>query len=104
MKKKGVIISMVRGNRTPTQVIIKHKEQQDVQQFATLLEKIAQKLKEEGQFTFIQGTEQITVSPTNHLKVEYEYTVKGDKHSFEIEFDWYTGEKGDKTNQKMSIS
>lgn len=91
---------MVGGIKPPTQVIIKHKEHQDVQQFAMMLEKIAQKLKEEGQFTFIQGTEQIVVSPNEQLKVEYEYTVKGDKHSFEIEFDWYTGEK---KNHKMEI-
>lgn len=92
---------MVERNKPATQVILKHKEHQDVQQFAAMLEKIAQKLKEEGQFTFIQGAEQITVSPTDHLKVEYEYTVKGDKHSFEIEFDWFTGEKA---RPKMGIS
>lgn len=91
---------MVEGIKPPTQVILKHKEHQDVQQFATMLEKIAQKLKEEGQFTFIQGTEQIAISPSDQLKVEYKYTVKGDKHSFEIEFDWYTGEK---KNQKIEI-
>lgn len=91
---------MVVKNKPKTQVIIKHKEQQDLQQFATMLEKIAQKLKEEGQFTFVQGTEQIVVSPSDYLKVEYEYTVKGDKHSFEIEFDWFVG---DKARQKMEI-
>lgn len=84
-----------------TQVVLKHKEHQDVQQFATMLERIAQKLKEEGKFTFVQGTEQIDVSPTDHLKVEYEYRVKGDKHSFEIEFDWYTGERA---RPRMEIS
>lgn len=83
-----------------TQVLIKHKEQQNVYEFATTLEKIAQKLKENGSFTFVQGNDQVEVSPSEQIKIEYEYTLKGDKHSFEIEFDWYTGEREPK---KMGI-
>lgn len=82
--------------RPVKEVLIKHKEQQSVKELALLLEKIGQKLREEGQFTFIQGEEQILVQPGEQLKVEYEYTKKGDKHSFEIEFDWYTGESSRK--------
>lgn len=78
-------------NRPVTEVLIKHKEQLPLVEFATMLEKIAQKLKEEGQFHFIQGAESVLVAPSNQLKIEYEYTKKGDKHSFEIEFDWYEG-------------
>lgn len=74
-----------------TQVLIKHKEVQSVQEFATMLEKIAQKLKEEGKFTFVQGTEQVEVCPGAQVKADYEYTVKGDRHKFEIEFRWYPG-------------
>ncbi|WP_332649059.1 amphi-Trp domain-containing protein [Lysinibacillus sp. 54212] len=80
-------------SKVATQVLVKHKEQQTVYEFATTLEIIAQKLKENGQFTFVQGTEQVEISPSDQVKIEYEYTVKGDKHSFEIEFDWYTGER-----------
>lgn len=76
-----------------SQLILKHKEQQNVREFAEMLEKIAQKLKEEGQFTFVQGNEPVVVKPSELVKVEYEYVTKGDKHSFEIEFDWYTGER-----------
>lgn len=83
-----------------TQVLIKHKEVQNLQDFATMLEKIAQKLKQEGKFTFIQGTEQIEVAPSNQLKVDYKYTVKGDKHEFEIEFEWSPNSK---VENKMTI-
>lgn len=82
------------------QVLIKHKEHQNVQEFAAMLERIAQKLREEGKFTFVQGTEQIEVTPAEQIKAEYEYIVKGDKHEFEIEFEWYTGDPEPKT---MSI-
>lgn len=88
------------GAKPTTQVLLKHKEHQNVQEFAAMLEKIAQKLRDEGKFTFVQGTEQIEVIPTEQLKVNYEYTVKGDRHEFEIEFKWYTGER---TANKMTI-
>lgn len=83
--------------RPMTQVLLKHKEYQSTLEFANVLEKIAQKLKTEGQFTFVQGSEQIEVSPADRIKVEYKYTVKGDKHEFEIEFDWHTGDRSPKT-------
>lgn len=87
-------------NKPVTEVLLKHKERQDVQEFAMMLEKIAQKLKEDGKFTFVQGTEQVVVSPDGQLKVDYEYTKKGDHHSFEIEFDWHEGAK---TQGKIGI-
>lgn len=84
--------SMSTQNRPVTQVLINHKEHQSLHEFANMLEVIAKKLKEEKQFVFMQGEEQVEVSPSERVKVEYEYEVKGDKHSFEIEFDWYTGD------------
>lgn len=80
-------------NKPTSEVLIKHKEHQNVYEFASTLEKIAHKLKEEGKFSFVQGTEQIEVAPSERLKAEYEYVVKGDKHEFEIEFAWYTGKR-----------
>ncbi|MEC1178988.1 amphi-Trp domain-containing protein [Metasolibacillus meyeri] len=91
---------MLKPNKPVTEVLIKHKEHQNVVEFATMLEAIAKKLKESGAFTFVQGTEQTIVHPSEQLKIEYSYTKKGDKHSFEIEFDWYTGEQ---TRKKMMI-
>lgn len=79
--------------KSVTEVLLKHKEQQSPQELATTLEKIAQKLRTEGQFTFVKGTEQVVVAPSDQVKVSYEYTKKGDKHSFEIEFDWYEDAK-----------
>lgn len=82
-----------------TEVIIDFKQKQDLQEFANVLETIAQKLKQEGKFTFMQGTEEVVVEPSSMLKAEYKYTKKRDKHSFEIEFEWYEGDKGQQTMQ-----
>ena len=81
-------------NKPLTEVLLKHKEHQHVEEFAQTLEIIAQKLRNEGKFTFIQGTKQINIAPNDQLKVTYEYVTKGDKHSFEIQFDWLEGSKG----------
>ena len=89
--------NMSRQDRPVTQVLINHKEHQSLNEFAAMLETIAKKLREEQQFVFMQGEKQVEVSPSERVKVEYEYEVKGDKHSFEIEFDWYTGESEAKT-------
>ena len=97
-KTKGA--NYMQMNKPLTEVILKHKEHQSAQELATTLEKIAQKLRAEGQFTFVQGTEQVIVAPGDEVKVSYEYTKKGDKHSFEIEFDWY---EGTKAQEKMGI-
>lgn len=88
---------MSRQNRPVTQVLIDHKEHQSLNEFATMLEVIAKKLREEQQFVFMQGEKEVVVSPSDRVKAEYKYGVKGDKHSFEIEFDWYTGESETKT-------
>lgn len=88
---------MEKGTKPLTNVLIKHKEKQELLQFANILETIAQKLKQEGQFTFMQGEKEVVVKPSQSVKVEYEYTTKGDKHSFEIEFDWFEGDQGDKS-------
>lgn len=72
--------------------VIKHKELQPVAAFANMLETIAKKIKEEQQFTFVQGEKSTVIKLSDQVKVEIEYETKGDKHSFEIEFEWYTGE------------
>jgi len=91
---------MQKQNKPMTEVILKHKERQSIAEFAATLETIAKKLKENGEFTFVQDTEPTVVNPSEQLKIEYSYTKKGDKHSFEIEFDWYTGTE---TPKKMTI-
>ena len=59
-----------------TEVILKHKERQSVAEFAATLETIAEKLKENGEFTFVQGIEPTVVSPSEQLKIEYSYTKR----------------------------
>ncbi|UQF71061.1 amphi-Trp domain-containing protein [Vagococcus lutrae] len=84
---------MENNKRPVTQVIIDREEHQRLHEFATTLETIAKKLKEEGTFHFTEGNHTTPITPSDNLKVEYSYEIKGDKHSFEIEFDWYTGQK-----------
>lgn len=91
---------MVQSNKPITQILIKHKEHQNLVDFATMLETIAKKLREEQKFVFVQGDKETEIIPAEQVKVEYEYTVKGDKHSFEIEIDWLTGENA-KTTMKI---
>lgn len=83
-----------------TEVLLDREDRQTLVEFATTLETIARKLKEKGAFTLTEGEREIFVNPADTLKVEYSYEKKGDKHSFEIEFDWHTG---DQASKKMGI-
>lgn len=74
------------------EILIDRKEHQSLQEFANMLETIARKLKEQGTFTLVEGEKEVVVTPSQQLKVEYSYEKRGDKHSFEIEFDWKTGD------------
>lgn len=69
--------------------LIDQKVYQDLDEFATTLETIAKKLREEGKFTFTQGDEAIEIEPSQNVKVEYEYEIEDGEHEFEIEFEWY---------------
>lgn len=87
-------------NKPVTEVLIDHEEKQTLVAFATTLETIAKKLKEDGHFEFVQGTESIPINPPEQIVAEYKYEKKGAKHSFEIELEWQEGQKGP---QSMSI-
>lgn len=91
---------MQNSNKPVTEVLLDHEEKQSLATFATTLETIAKKLREEGQFHFFQGTESIEINPSEQIEAEYKYEKKGDKHSFEIELEWYEGEHSPK---KMAI-
>lgn len=80
--------------RPTTNVLLKHKERQSYTEFADVLETIAQKIRTEKKFTMVQDGKPVEVNVADVLKVEFEYETKGDKHSFEIEFDWYEGQTG----------
>jgi amphi-Trp domain-containing protein len=83
----------MREPKPMTEILIDYEEKQSLVAFATTLETIAKKLKEQGSFQFVQGTKAISITPSEQLKVEYSYTKKADKHSFEIEFYWSEGQK-----------
>ncbi|WP_033829400.1 amphi-Trp domain-containing protein [Bacillus andreraoultii] len=80
---------MEKDEKPVTQVLVKHKETQSLLEFAAMLESIAKKLKEDQKFIITQGKEVVEIKPSNQLEVEIEYEIKRDKHSFEIEIDWY---------------
>lgn len=82
------------------EILIDYEEKQTLVAFATTLETIARKLKEDGQFTFTQGTERLTIVPNAELEAEFKYEKKGTKHSFEIEFEW---DEQDVASGKMKI-
>lgn len=86
---------MTKSNQPkPTkEILIDREEHQSLQEFATTLEIIAKKLKEEGTFTLVEGTKEVVVQPSEHLKVEYAYEKRGNKYSFEIEFNWKTNDQ-----------
>ncbi|WP_096202482.1 amphi-Trp domain-containing protein [Bacillus sp. FJAT-45350] len=88
-------------NPLVTNTLIKYKEKQSIEELANFLETIAKKLKENKEFTLVQNGEEVTVQPSAMVKTEIEYTQKGDKHSFEFEFDWVEGEA--RNDGKMEI-
>jgi amphi-Trp domain-containing protein len=83
-----------------TEVLIDYEEHQRLNEFADMLESIAKKLKEDKQFTFLHNEEEIIIAPSEQVEAEYKYTIKGAKHSFEIELDWRTDDKG---SQSLNI-
>lgn len=82
---------MTHSNKPVTKVLIDYEEKQSLVAFATTLETIAKKLKEDGAFHFVQGEQTIPIIPGEMVEGEFKYEVKGDKHSFEIELEWYEG-------------
>lgn len=90
---------MTNQNKPVTQVLVDYEERQSLGELINTLETIAAKLREEGKFTLMQGKKEIVIQPSDRVKTELKYEVKGDKHSFEIEFEWYPGQG----SQKMKI-
>lgn len=82
---------MKESEKNVTQKIVDVKQVQSKEEFASMLEKIAQRLKMDGHFILIDDHVEHIITPSNQLKVELSYEKKVDKHSFEIEFDWYEG-------------
>ncbi|MGM9926794.1 MAG: amphi-Trp domain-containing protein [Bacillus sp. (in: firmicutes)] len=83
----------MKQHRTESNVLVDYEEKQTVGELAELLESIAQKLKNQGTFAFVQNDNETIVQPNERVKTEVKYTQKGAKHSIEIEFDWIEGAK-----------
>lgn len=62
-------------------------------ELADFLEKIAEKIRQEGSFTFVQNEQDVQINFAEQVKTEIEYEQQGDKHEFEIEIKWYEGQK-----------
>ncbi len=75
-----------------TNVIFKYEQRQSINEFATVLEIIAHKLKEGQAFEIIQNDRSYEIHPSSMITAEMKYTTKGQKHSFEIELEWNEGE------------
>ncbi len=73
-------------------VYFERKANLSLVEFATQLEVLARKLKEEGAVTFKEGERETFVSPSRNVKAEFKYTSLNNKHEFEIELQWYDGQ------------
>lgn len=62
-------------------------------ELADFLAKIAEKIRQEGSFTFVQNEQDVQIHFAKQVKTEIEYIQQGNKHEFEIEIKWYEGQK-----------
>lgn len=69
------------------------KEYQTLMAFASDLERIAKRLKEDASVAFREGNTETTIKPSSSVKVEYKYQTQASKHKFEIELKWDEDEK-----------
>lgn len=85
---------MTNTNKPEKSVLVDHEEKMSLEKAAHFLETVAKKLREEGTFTLTHGevTHDITPSPSVTLEVKLEKT--NDKNKFEVELEWYDGDKG----------
>ncbi len=81
-------------NKPAKKILVDSEQVQNLQEFTSMLETLTSRLKEQGSFTITQGTEAVQVQPADQVEVEIKYEIKGDKHSFELELEWYEGQKG----------
>lgn len=76
-------------------ILFSTKEARSPQEIGAFLVKIGEKLQSEGLFSLTQGNKVLEVHPKGPTKLELEYEVKGEKHEFEIEIEWYPGREGE---------
>lgn len=78
----------------PGNTIFSSKEHLTPKEIGAFLIKIGEKMQNEGAFTLTQGNQVLEVHPKGPTRLELEYEIKGDKHEFEIEVEWYPNREG----------
>ncbi|MBV7390882.1 amphi-Trp domain-containing protein [Enterococcus sp. ALS3] len=86
-------------NKPLTEVLVVRGEKQSLVEFSDFFLMIATRLKENGQFSIVEGEKTTIIAPDEPLEVELKYEKKYDKHQFEIEFEWLEGQ----SNEKLTI-
>lgn len=76
------------------QVFVNVEEQRSVEDIGKFLVEIGQKLAGEGSFSLSQGGQSYQVAPSGQVELEVQYKTKGDKHTFEVEIEWWPGREG----------
>lgn len=79
-------------NKPTTQVVFKHEEKKQLEDFSSMLETLAAKLRNDQSFTIVHNGETYNIQPNKAVTVELKYSTKGVKHSFEIELEWIEGQ------------
>lgn len=87
-------------SKPTTNVLIKHEERMTREKAAILLESIASKLKEKGEFTINIGEQSQTIEPAESVKLEIELEEKNGEYELEFELEWKAGDTG---KQQISI-
>lgn len=75
--------------------LLDRKERQSLLDFASSLETIATRLKQDASVTFKEGEKDTVINPSTRVKAEYKYVKQGSKHKFEIELKWNDEEPED---------
>lgn len=81
-------------SKQTTNVLMKHEQKMPREQAAALLESIAAKLKEKGEFTIHVGDQTETIEPAETVTLEIELEEKNGEYELEIELEWREGDKG----------
>ncbi|WP_018921915.1 amphi-Trp domain-containing protein [Salsuginibacillus kocurii] len=80
-------------DRLEQTVHIDYEERRQLHDAAELFEQLAAKLRTDGSCTFVQGTEEVSISPAEMVELDIEYVQKGKKHALEFELKWMEAEE-----------
>lgn len=78
----------MQGSRPRKEVLVDKEQQQNLLELAGKLETIAQKLKETGTFTIVDGQRELVVDPVEPMEVGYKFQCTGNVYRFELDVNW----------------